>query len=262
MLKVRVIPLLLIQDGLLKKPVRFRQPRTVAFPVSIARVFDARDVDELIMLDIGCTTYAENINTEIVRDIADELFVPFACGGGIRSVEHMLAILNAGAEKVVINTAAAGNPGLIREGAERFGSQCIVVSIDAKKNAGGTYEVFTHNGTVATGREASAWAKEAERLGAGEILINSIDHDGVMKGYNLELIRKVADTVKIPVIAAGGAGKIQDCVEAVREGHASAVAAASLYHYTRVTPKMVKEAMREAGIPVRLPAGEILSYKI
>jgi len=252
MLKTRLIPILLIQDGLLKKPIQFKNPRTVALPITIARVFEARQVDELILLDIGHTIEEEDIDPELVYNIAEELFVPFAYGGGIKSVKQMTQIIKAGAEKVVINTAAVKTPKLVTKGAKKFGSQCIIVSIDAKKKDDGSYEVYTNSSSKSTGLDPVKWAKKAEDLGAGEILINSIDHEGTMKGYNVELIRAVADSVKIPVIAAGGAGKLEDFVKVVLEGHASAVAAGSIFHFTPITPDMVKEVMKGAGIKVRL----------
>jgi cyclase len=176
--------------------------------------------------------------------------VPFAFGGGIRSVEAMKEIIQAGAEKVVINTAAVESPELIAAGAEKFGSQCIVVSIDARKRHGG-YEVFTRSGSRPTGRSAVEWAREVEALGAGEVLLNSILHEGMMNGYDIDLLKAVSAAVKIPVIASGGAGKLEHFPPAVLEGGASAVAAGSIYHYTKFTPNMVKGALHRAGIPVR-----------
>jgi len=251
MLKTRVIPLLIVQDGLLKKPVRFENPRTVANPTSIVRVFEERQVDELILVDRGLTVDEEDVDPDLVRDIAEELFVPFAFGGGIRSVEQMRRIIQAGAEKVVINTAAVELPGLITEGAGKFGSQCIVVSIDALRGESG-YKVHIRSGSQSTELDPVEWARKVEDLGAGEILINSISHDGVMDGFDIELIRSVADAVRIPVIAAGGAGKVSDFVSPVRDGHASAVAAGSIYHYTKHTPNMVKGVLHSAGVPVRM----------
>lgn len=252
MLKTRVIPVLLVKDGLLNKPRQFRHPRTVADPIAIARVFEERQVDELVLLDIGCTAYEESVNAEVVRDIADELSVPFAVGGGVRDVETMQRLVAAGAEKIVINTAAVEVPGLIEAGARLLGSQCIVVSIDALKGADGRYEVMIRGGKQGTGLDPVAWAKEVQRRGAGEILITSILQDGMMQGYDIELIRRVATAVEIPVIACGGAGKLEDFVAAVQRGRASAVAAGSIFHFRLVTPNMVKEALRKAGIPVRL----------
>lgn len=255
MLKVRVVPVLIIQDGLLKKPVQFKNPRTVASPISIARVFESRQVDELILLDRGLTVDQEDVDPGLVRDIAEELFVPFAFGGGVRSVLAMKHIIQAGAEKVVINTAAVEQPDLITAGAELFGSQCIVVSIDALQS-GDRYEVHTCSGSKPVGLDPVEWAQEVERRGAGEILINSISHEGVMKGYDLSLIRSVAESVGIPVIASGGVGRLSDFVAAVHVGHAAAVAAGSIFHYTKFTPNMVKGALRRAGIQVRMYPGE------
>lgn len=258
MIKTRVIPILLIQDGLLKKRIKFKDTRTIANPVTIARVFEARRTDELIVLDIGRTVDKEDIDQDLVRQIAEELHMPFAYGGGIKNVEHITETIKNGAEKVVINTAAVANPQLIRDAADKFGSQCIIVSIDGKKTANG-YEVYTQSGTKATGIDAVSWAKEAEKWGAGEILITSIDHEGTMQGYDLELIRKVADAVSIPVIASGGIGKLDDFVAGIKEGHASAVAAGSIFHYTPITPNMAKEKMKEAGIPVRIQNPEYVA---
>jgi imidazole glycerol-phosphate synthase subunit HisF len=249
-LKVRVIPCLIIQDGLLKKPVQFQNPRTVANPISIVRVFESRQVDELVLLDRGRTVGAEDVDPSLAREIAEELYVPFAFGGGIRSLEAMKEVIQAGAEKVVINTAAVESPELIAAGAEKFGSQCIVVSIDARKRPGG-YEVFTRSGSRPTGLDAVAWARQAEALGAGEILLNSILHEGMMQGYDIDLLKAVTASVAIPVIASGGAGRLEHFPPAVLEGGASAVAAGSIYHYTKFTPNMVKGALDRAGIPVR-----------
>jgi cyclase len=251
MIKTRVIPLLLLQDGLLKKPVRFRNPRTVANPISIVRVFEARQVDELVLLDIGCGPQHKNVNPDIVRMIAEELTVPFACGGGVTSAEDAGHLISAGAEKVVINSAAVEHPELITEISDRYGRQCLVVSIDAMRGDDGTYEVYTRNGSHPSGLIPVEWATEAERRGAGEILINSIQHDGAMEGYDIALIRMIADAVNIPVIAAGGAGEVGHFAPAILEGHAAAVAAGSIYHYTRITPDMVKAALSSARIPVR-----------
>ena len=243
MLKVRVVPVLLVQDGLLKKPVQFRNPRTVANPISVVRIFEERQVDELILLDIGRTADEDDVDSALVRSISEELYVPFAYGGGIRSIDDMHRIVQAGAEKVVINTAAVEMPELVSKGAIRFGSQCIVVSIDAKDN-GSSYEAYTRSGTRATGLDAVQLARRMEDLGAGEILINSIPHEGMLRGYNTDLIRRVAEVVSIPVIAAGGAATLQDFVSAVKDGGASAVAAGSIYHYTKTTPNMVALAPR------------------
>lgn len=250
MLKVRVIPILLLQDGLLKKPVQFKNPRTVANPITIVRVFEERQVDELILLDIGLTVDQDEIDPQIVRDIAEELTVPFAFGGGISSVEQMTEIIQAGAEKIVVNTAAVNNPNIISDGAKRFGSQCIVVSVDALK-ANNKYEVYVKSGSVPTGLDPVEWAKDLESRGAGEILINSISHEGMLDGYDLDLFHKISQSVSIPVIAAGGASCLRDFVDAVKIGGVSAVGAGSLYHYTKNTPDMIKGILRDNNIPVR-----------
>ena len=236
---------------MLKKPVQFKNPRTVANPTSIIRVFEERQVDELILLDIGRTVDKDDVDPELVKTIAEELYVPFAFGGGIRSIEAIHDIIQAGAEKIVVNTAAVEIPNLVTEGAARFGSQCIVVSIDAKHN-GSFYEVYTRSGTHPTGLDAVEFSQRVEGLGAGEILINSIPHEGMRQGYNIDLIKKIAAGVSIPVIAAGGAACLQDFVKAVTCGGASAVAAGSMYHYTKTTPNMVKGALCAAGVSVRL----------
>jgi imidazole glycerol-phosphate synthase subunit HisF len=252
MIKTRVIPILLLQDGLLKKPVNFKNPRTIANPIAIARVFEARQVDELVMLDIGSTARNSNVNPDIVRMVAEELTVPFACGGGVRSVKTIGQLISAGAEKIVINSAALELPGLIKDGAARFGSQCILVSIDAKRTDDGEYRVFSRNGSEPMEWTAVDWAKRAEELGAGEILLNSIDEDGRMEGYDIELVRQVSHAVDLPVIAAGGAGTADHFPPVVIDGGAAAVAAGSIFHYTKITPNMVKKAMADRKIPVRL----------
>ncbi len=251
MLKTRVIPLLLIQDGLIKKRIKFEETRTIANPVTIARVFEARRSDELIILDIGKTISMGKTEPQLIIDIAEELQMPFAYGGGITSLAQITDIIKRGAEKVVLNTAAVENPALITQAAAKFGNQCVIVSIDARK-IGERYEVYTRCGTKATGLHPLEWARQAEELGAGEILINCIDHEGVMQGYDLKLIWMVAQAVKIPVIAAGGAGKLDDFVAAVKEGRAAAVAAGSIFLYTSITPDMVKERLRKEGIAVRM----------
>lgn len=252
MLKVRVIPLLIMQDGLLKKPVKFKNPRTIANPISIVRIFEEREVDELILLDRGKTLDEGDIDPYLVKEISEELFVPFAYGGGIANVETIKSIIQAGAEKVVLNSNAVINPDLVTIGAKKFGSQCIVVSIDALKKNDGSYKVYIKSGSEQTDLDPIFWAKKVEQLGAGEILINSISHDGTMKGYDIDLIKSVSNSVKIPVIAAGGVGKIEHFPPAILEGRVSAVAAASIYHYTKYTPNMVKGVLNKFGIPVRM----------
>ena len=251
MLKTRVIPILLIQDGLLKKPIQFKNPRNVANPIAITKVFEERQVDELILLDIGMTVDQDEIDPQLVKDIAEELTVPFAFGGGINSIKKMTEVIQAGAEKIVINSAAFENPNIISEGAKKFGTQCIVASIDAIKNDG-KYEVCTKSGSHNTGMDPIEWAKELELRGAGEILINSILHDGMLKGYDLELISSITQEVSIPVIAAGGASCLKDFVDAIKIGGASALSAGSLFHYTKYTPNMIKGILMKNNIPVRI----------
>ena len=253
MIKVRVIPQLLIADGLLKKPVQFKRPRTVANPISIARVFESRQVDELILLDIGCAAHNSNVNPEIVAMIAEELTVPLAVGGGVTNLETATDLIKAGAEKIVINTAAVETPELIGKISSKFGSQCVVVSIDALEGESGGYEVMTRNGSESTGLDPVAWAEKAAQLGAGELLINSIGRDGTMEGYDIALVRSVAEAVDVPVVAAGGASSPENCAEVVLKAGAAAVVVGALFHFRRITPNMVKEAMRDSGIPVRLP---------
>lgn len=252
MVKVRVIPQLLIADGLLKKPVRFERPRTVANPISIARVFETRQVDELILLDIGCSAQNKNFNRDVLAMIAEELTVPLTVGGGITELSTVGHLLADGAEKIVINTEAVKTPGLITEIADKFGSQAVVVSIDARLHENGDYEVYIRNGQEPTGLKPVAWAEEATRRGAGELIVNSIDRDGTMEGYDVALIRSVADRVSVPVVAAGGARDPADCVNVILGGRAAAVSVASLFLFRRTTPIMIKQAMADAGIPVRL----------
>ena len=251
MLKKRVIPLLLIEDGLIKKPIGFANPRTIANPISVVRVFEERQVDELILLDISKTIDQEETDLMIVKKLSEELFVPFSYGGGVNSVSTMVKIVKAGAEKIVLNTAAVENPSVIREGSKILGSQCIIVSIDVKFN-GDFYEVFTHSGQKETGINILDHIKKMEDFGAGELLINSIEHDGVMKGFNNQLFSSIKNKLKLPVIAAGGASSLKDFINIAKEDHISAVAAGSIYHYTKITPNMVKGALHNEGIPVRL----------
>lgn len=251
MLKKRIIPILLIQDGLIKKPIQFSNPRTIANPISIVRVFEERQVDELVLLDISKTSDNEDVDLMLIKKLSEELYVPFSYGGGINSIEIMKEIIKAGAEKIVINTAAIENPNLINEGSSIFGSQCILVSIDVKHN-GSFYEVYTHSGKKNTGINLIDHIKNVQAYGAGEILINSIDHDGKMAGFNMELFKKIKDVIDLPVIAAGGASCLNDFILLGQEEHISAIAAGSIYHYTKITPNMVKGAMHQKGIPVRL----------
>jgi len=248
MLKIRVIPCLTVKQERLVKSVRFADHRNIGSYIAVVRVFDARDVDELILLDLDAE--ARGIHLPMLREVTKECMMPVTLGGGVRSIEDVQAMLSAGADKVAINSAALEDPSLIGRAAARFGSQCVVVSIDAKR-VGERYEVYSHGGTKATGREVVEWATEAQRLGAGEILLTSIDRDGTMEGYDLELVSSVARAVAVPVIACGGAGNPEDGAAAVEAG-ASAVALASLFQYTQTTPQTVKEALASGGFPARL----------
>jgi cyclase len=249
-LKKRIIPCLLLNKWLLAKTIKFGEIRNLGNAAQAAKVYNMRNVDELMFLDIQACRENKEHNLELVKELADECFMPLTLGGGVKSVEDMNKLLQAGADKIAINTAAVETPELITNGAQKFGSQCIVVSIDAKKTEKG-YEVFIQSGKKATGLDPVEWAKKVEDLGAGEILITSIDKDGTFEGFDQELTKNVSEAVKIPVIANGGAGKPKDFVDAVKIGGASAVAAASIFQYTQYSPVAVREHMAEAGIDVR-----------
>ncbi|HOT51383.1 MAG TPA: AglZ/HisF2 family acetamidino modification protein [Candidatus Hydrogenedentes bacterium] len=227
--KVRVIPVLLLRGWGLEKSIQFTTPKYVGCPINAARVFNGKNVDELILLDIIATEERRGPQIEVVRQIAGESFMPFSVGGGIRTVDGMWELLQAGADRVVINTAAIEDPDLVARGADRFGRQCMVVSIDVRRHADGRCEVFTHAGRKATGLDPVETALRMEAHGAGEIFLTSIDRDGTMDGYDIELVRSVADAVSIPVIACGGAGSVAHLAQAVYEGHASAVAAGAFF---------------------------------
>ena len=228
---IRVIPALLLKDWGIVKTVRFREETYIGCPINAVRVFSAKNVDELLLLDIQATKQRRALESDVVSQIADESCMPITVAGGIRTLEHVREILRNGADKVCINTRACENAEFIREAAAKFGGQCIVVSIDAKRRANGTYEVYTRRGTTATGIDPVSHAVHMQQLGAGEILLNSIDRDGTWQGYDLALLRQVCDAVTIPVIACGGAGKLQDFADAVTIGHASAVSAGSFFLY-------------------------------
>ncbi len=250
MLKIRIIPSLLLKDGRMVKSVRFGGYRDVGHPVTTAKIYEAQRADELIFLDISASQEGRRTLFDYARQAAEECFMPLGIGGGIRSVEDIRELLKGGADKVVINTAAVENPELIRKAALRFGSSTIVVSIDVKKNVKGNYEVFIKGGTKSTGLDPVIWAKQAEELGAGEIFITSIDKEGTMSGYDLDLLRVVSQAVLIPVIAHGGAGKLSDFKEAIEAG-ASAVSAASIFHFTDQSPIKARKYLFDAGINVR-----------
>lgn len=251
MLKVRVIPTLLWKGLGLVKGVGFDSWRRVGPVLPAVKVYNARDVDELILVDINATLESELPDHDSVNDFSEECAVPLTVGGGISSLEQVLALLHSGADKIAVNSAAYAEPGLIDAAASRFGAQCVVASIDVRRLDEGGYRCFSHAGTRDTGREVLAWARELADRGAGEILLTSIERDGSMTGYDLALVERVARAVDIPVIASGGAGSYQHMIDVVQQAGASAVAAASIFHFTELTPAGAKAAMQAAGIPVR-----------
>ncbi len=251
MLKIRIMPTLLHKDIGLVKGVGFDSSRRVGTAMQAVKVYNMREVDELVFLDITATDDQRQPDYELIDDIADECFMPLTVGGGVRSVEDVGRLLMVGADKVAINTAAIEVAGLVAEAATHFGSQCIVVSIDARRESDGSHQAYTHAGRVATGRDPVSVAQEAQEAGAGEILITSIERDGSMQGYDIELTRTVSSAVSIPVIASGGAGEYRHFAEALDAGGASAVAAASLFHFTEQTPAEAKSYLMKAGFPVR-----------
>jgi cyclase len=252
MLKVRVIPCLDVKDGRVVKGVRFTELRDAGDPVEAARAYDAAGADELCFLDITASVEGRGALLDVVARTAEQCFIPLTVGGGIRRVEDIRALLLAGADKVSLNTAVVANRGLVREAAERFGSQCIVVAIDAKAEAAGGWRLYTHGGRVATGLDAVAYAREVESLGAGEILLTSMDRDGTRDGFDVALTRAVADAVGIPVIASGGVGSLEHLAEGIDRGHAAAVLAASIFHFGDFTIGEAKRYLRGRGIPVRM----------
>jgi len=252
MLKVRVIPCLDVKAGRVVKGVNFVDLRDAGDPVEAARAYDAAGADELCFLDIAASRENRGTLLELASRTAEQCFMPLTIGGGVRTVEDVRTLLLAGADKVSFNTAAVANPAMIGQAAEKFGAQCITVAIDARTAAPGRWEIFTHGGTRATGIDAVAFAREMERRGAGEILLTSMDRDGTRAGYDLALTRAVADAVGVPVIASGGVGTLEHLVEGVTEGHASAVLAASIFHFGEHSIGEAKAAMAAAGIPVRL----------
>ncbi|HEX3187146.1 MAG TPA: imidazole glycerol phosphate synthase subunit HisF [Pyrinomonadaceae bacterium] len=252
MLAKRIIPCLDVDNGRVVKGIRFVSLTDAGDPVEQGKRYDAEGADELTFLDITASSDKREIVAELVRRVADEVFIPFTVGGGLRSVEDIRAILRAGADKITLNTAAIENPGLISDCAETFGSQCIVVAIDARTRPGKDgWEVFTHGGRQAVGMDALEWALRAQELGAGEILLTSMDRDGTRDGYDIELTRAVVDQVRIPVIASGGAGRVEHFYEALVDGGASAVLAASLFHFGELSIKDVRSYLRSRGVEVR-----------
>jgi len=252
MLAKRVIPCLDVMNGRVVKGVQFVDLKDAGDPVEQAAVYSQERADELVFLDITASYEQRDIVTEMVKKVADAINIPFTVGGGLRTIEDLRAILVAGADKTSINSSAVRNPELITEGAKRFGSQCIVVAIDARSTGEGSWEVYIDGGRTPTGLDVVQWAQEVEARGAGEILLTSMDRDGTRDGYDLALTRAVADAVSIPVIASGGAGTLEHMYEAIAEGHASAVLAASLFHYREYTISQVKTYLASRGLPVRL----------
>jgi cyclase len=251
MLKVRVIPTLLWKDFGLVKGVGFDSWRRVGPVLPGIKVYNSRDVDELILVDIAASIKEVQPDYDSIGDFSEECFVPFGVGGGVANLQHIVSLLHAGADKITINSAAFSCPDLVESAAKRFGSQCVVVSIDAKKLIDGGYSCYSHSGSIDTFRTPVEWAVEMAARGAGEILLTAIDRDGTMLGYDLDLIEQVAKAVDIPVIASGGAGNYGHMIDAVKEAGAAAVAAASMFHFTEQTPAGAKDAMHLAGIPVR-----------
>jgi len=251
MLKNRIIPCLDVKDGRVVKGVNFVGLRDAGDPVEQARVYDAAGADELCFLDISASHEKRDIILDVVAGTAEVCFMPLTVGGGVKKLEDIRKLLTAGADKVSINTAAVDNPDFVAAAAERFGNQCIVVAVDAKEVAPGRYEIFTHGGRRATGLEAVAWSQRMAAAGAGEILLTSMDRDGTKKGYNLGLTRAVADAVPVPVIASGGVGSLEDLARGLGEGHASAVLAASIFHFGEYSLAEAKAYLAEAGLAVR-----------
>jgi len=250
-LKVRIIPCLDVKDGRVVKGVNFEGLRDAGDPVEQAIIYDKAGADELCFLDITASHENRGTILDVVRRTAEVCFMPLTVGGGVRTLDDIRALLLAGADKVSINTAAVTRPEFVKEAAEKFGSQCIVAAIDAKKGEKGNYEIFTHGGRKPTGIDAVEHARKLVGYGAGEVLLTSMDRDGVKSGYDLELTRAVADAVPVPVIASGGVGNAQDLVDGVVKGHASAVLAASIFHFGEVSIAQAKAALAAANIPTR-----------
>lgn len=256
MLAKRVIPCLDIKDGRVVKGVNFVNLRDAGDPVEQASVYDKMGADELVFLDITATHEGRDIVAKMVRRVADQIFLPLTVGGGIRTVDDMRAILLAGADKVSVNSAAVRTPELLTAGAERFGSQCVVLAIDAKRTSAGRWEVYVNGGRIPMGMDAVEWAQRGVELGAGEILLTSMDADGTLAGYDLELTSTVAESVNVPVIASGGAGKVEHFAEVLTKGKADAALAASLFHDKVLTIGEVKRHLMAQGIPVRPEGSE------
>lgn len=252
MLAKRIIPCLDVTGGRVVKGTNFVDLRDAGDPVEIARRYDEQGADELTFLDITATSDERDLILKVIEDVAAQVFIPLTVGGGVRKAEDVRRLLNAGADKVSINSAGVNNPDLIAETSSIYGSQAIVVAIDAKRRGDGTWEVYTRGGRTPTGIDAVEWAKKVEKLGAGEILLTSMDGDGTKAGFDLELTRAVSDSVSIPVIASGGVGNLQHLIDGIVVGHADAVLAASIFHFGEYTIEEAKRYMQDRGIPVRL----------
>ena len=248
----RIIPCMDVTAGRVVKGINFIELRDAGDPVEIARRYDAEGADELTFLDITASSDERDLILHIIEAVASQVFIPLTVGGGVRVVEDVRRLLNAGADKVSINTSAVTNPQLVADAADKYGSQCIVVAIDAKRGESGKWEVFTHGGRRATGLDAVEWAQKMQALGAGEILLTSMDRDGTKSGFDLLLTRAVSDAVSIPVIASGGVGNLQDLADGIKQGHADAVLAASIFHYGQHSVGEAKRFMAAQNIPIRL----------
>jgi cyclase len=252
MFKVRVIPCLDVKDGRVVKGVNFVNLRDAGDPVEAAIAYDAAGADELCFLDINATHENRGIMLDVVRRTAEACFMPLTVGGGVRTIDDINALLRSGADKVSINSAAVARREFVKEGAEKFGEQCIVVAIDAKRVGSDRWEIFTHGGRKSTGIDAIEYAQEVVSLGAGEILLTSMDRDGTRSGFDLPLTQAIADSVPVPVIASGGVGNLDHLVDGIRQGHATAVLAASIFHFGEYTIRQAKDHMVRAGLPMRL----------
>lgn len=248
----RIIPCLDVTNGRVVKGVNFVELRDAGDPVEIARRYDEQGADELTFLDITATSDGRDLILHIIEAVASQVFIPLTVGGGVRTVDDVRRLLNAGADKISVNSTAVANPQMVQEAAHKYGSQCIVVAIDAKKCSQGKWEVFTHGGRKPTGLDVVEWAKKMESLGVGEVLLTSMDRDGTKSGFDLELTRAVSDAVSIPVIASGGVGGLRDLADGIKIGKADAVLAASIFHYGQHTVQEAKRFMAEQGIPMRL----------
>jgi cyclase len=252
-LSSRIIPCLDVTNGRVVKGVKFQELRDAGDPVECAKAYDKQGADELVFLDITASSDGRKIMHDVVAKTAEQCFMPLTVGGGLRSVDDIERMLRAGADKVSLNTAAIQRPGLIKEASERFGAQCIVLAIDARKEPGkNEWRVYTHGGRNPTELDAVSWAKQAVALGAGEILLTSMDKDGTKEGYDIALTRAISDAVGVPVIASGGAGELSHFADVLKEGHASAVLAASLFHFGTLTIPQVKQYLKSQNVPVRL----------